>query len=125
MAWTVSLHDDFLEEFKRLPEAVQNTLLAYVELLKARGPHLKRPHADTLNGSKHANMKELRFKKEGGIWRIAYALDPERTAILLIAGNKSGKNERQFYKKLIATADARFNEHIEALEKEKNNGHTR
>lgn len=125
MAWAVSLHDDFLEEFERLPEAVQDTLLAHVDLLKARGPYLRRPHADTLNGSKHANMKELRFKKAGGVWRVAYALDPERTAILLVAGNKSGKNERKFYKRLIATADARFDEHVEALKKEKNNGDTR
>ncbi|MCK9912935.1 type II toxin-antitoxin system RelE/ParE family toxin, partial [Microbacteriaceae bacterium K1510] len=64
-----------------------------------------------------ANMKELRFKAADGVWRVAYAFDPERKAILLVAGDKSGGSETKFYKSLIKRADGRFDEHLAALEK--------
>ncbi len=73
---------------------------------------LGRPHVDTLNASKHANMKELRFDADNGVWRVAFAFDPQREAILLVAGDKSGVSQRKFYKKLIKTADARFDKHL-------------
>ena len=57
MAWQVEQHPRFAEEFTELPEAVQDELLALAEALKELGPQLKRPRSDTLNGSKHANMK--------------------------------------------------------------------
>ena len=57
-----------------------------------------RPRVDTLNGSRHANMKELRFTAGGGVWRVAFAFDPEGKAILLVAGDKSGIGERRFYR---------------------------
>jgi hypothetical protein len=69
----------------------------------------------TLSGSKHANMKELRFRADGGVWRIAFAFDSERAAILLVGGNKSGVSSGRFYKGLIKRADARFDQHLEAL----------
>ena len=62
-------------------------------------------------------MKELRFDADGGVWRVAYAFDPEREAILLVAGDKSGGSEKKFYKRLIKRADARFDQHLAALEK--------
>jgi hypothetical protein len=61
-------------------------------------PHLSRPTVDTLKGSKHANMKELRFDCEGGVWRVAFAFDTERAAILLVGGDKGGADQRRFYK---------------------------
>ena len=70
-------------------------------LLEEFGPQLGRPYADTLDGSRHANMKELRFTADDGVWRVAYAFDPDREAILLIAGGKSGKSTTRFYKRLI------------------------
>lgn len=63
--------------------------------LREYGPALGRPEVDTLNGSKHANMKELRFRADGGVWRVAFAFDPERNAILLVAGDKSGTSEKK------------------------------
>jgi len=60
-------------------------------------------------------MKELRFTLPDGEWRIAFAFDPERSAILLVGGSKSGTNERQFYKDLIWAADARFTAHLKTL----------
>ena len=70
------------------------------------------PGVDTLNGSRHANMKEMRFSAAGGEWRLAFAFDPERRAILLVAGDKSGGSARRFYRALIAKADARFDRHL-------------
>ena len=115
MAWAVLYHDAFLPELEALPEGVQDELLALVELLAVSGPTLGRPHADTLAGSKHANMKELRFAADDGAWRVAFAFDPKRRAIILVAGDKSGKAQRRFYKALIARADARFADHLETL----------
>ena len=115
MSWEIEFHDDYSNEFDELPQAVQIELLALLELLASEGPELSRPHADTLKGSKHANMKELRFTVSGGVWRVAFAFDPARRAILLVGGNKSGVKEKRFYKVLIKTADARFDAHIEDL----------
>ncbi len=96
---------------------VRTELLAHARLLEERGPLLGRPHADTLNGSSHANMKELRFNADDGVWRVAFAFDPRRKGILLVAGDKSGGNESRFYKRLIAIADKRFDEHLARLKK--------
>jgi hypothetical protein len=60
-------------------------------------------------------MKELRFRASGGVWRVAFAFDPERDAILLVAGNKSGGSEKAFYRRLIEKADKRYKEHLEDL----------
>ena len=62
-------------------------------------------------------MKELRFKALNGVWRLAFAFDPDRAAILLVAGDKSGTNEKRFYKQLIRTADARFDQHLQQQQK--------
>ena len=112
MPWTVLFADEFEPEFDALDEAVQDAILVRVLLLEHEGPSLGRPYADTLAGSKHANMKELRCNAAGGVWRIAIAFDPDRQAILLVAGDKSGKNEKRFYKWLIAKADERFDRHL-------------
>lgn len=115
MAWSIDFHPLFRDEFNDLAEAVQDEMLAMVELLKVAGPHLKRPGADTLKGSKHGNMKELRFEADNGIWRVAYAFDPSRKAILLVVGDKSGVAAQRFYKALIRRADTRFDDHLRAL----------
>ncbi len=77
-------------------------------MLTEFGPQLGRPHVDTLAGSEHANMKELRFDAEDGVWRVAFAFDPKRQAVLLVAGDKSGTSQKRFYKNLIQKADQRF-----------------
>ena len=80
--------------------------------LRERGPALGRPEVDTLNGSRYTNMKELRFRAEDGVWRVAFAFDPLRCGVLLVAGDKAGVSEKTFYKRLIAKADKRFKEHL-------------
>ena len=98
-----------------MDSTLQDELLAHARLLQEFGPHLGRPTVDTLKSSKHANMKELRFDCEGGVWRVAFAFDTERAAILLVGGDKGGADQRRFYKKLIACADARFDGHLATL----------
>lgn len=115
MDWQVVFDDEFDAEFGELPETVQDELLASAKLLAAFGPKLSRPHADTLKDSAFSNMKELRFEADGGVWRVAFAFDPERKAILLVAGDKSGGSEKRFYKSLIAKADRRFRAHLDRL----------
>lgn len=117
MPWTVRFEDEFEREFATLDTAVQNELFAGARLLRQYGPRLGRPHVDTLNGSKHANLKELRFSAAGGVWRVAFAFDPNRQAILLVAGDKSGVSEDRFYKVLIAQADRRYAAHLQRLKK--------
>lgn len=117
MNWTVVLGEELDGEFDKLPEDVQDKLIAHMNLLAQFGPQLSRPRVDTLKGSSHANMKELRFDADDGVWRTAFAFDPERKAILLICGDKSGRSEKAFYKKLIKKADQRFDNHLEILKK--------
>ncbi len=125
MPWVVEFHDDFEPEFRAFEPAVQDALFAVAKLLTDYGPQLGRPYADTLNGSKYANMKELRFEASDGVWRVAFAFDPRRQAILLVAGDKSGGSQKRFYNQLIATADRRFSAHVDRLKaakKEKRGG---
>ncbi|WP_375207249.1 type II toxin-antitoxin system RelE/ParE family toxin [Hyphococcus sp.] len=117
--WTVRLHDAFEPEFEALAEAVQDELLAQAQVIETFGPAAGRPRVDTLKGSKHANMKELRFDAYDGVWRAAFAFDPKREAIILVAADKSGGSERKFYKRLIKTADERFDQHLKALKEDK------
>ncbi|MCA3512358.1 MAG: type II toxin-antitoxin system RelE/ParE family toxin [Methylobacterium sp.] len=112
MPWTVAFADEFEPEFDALPEAVQDAILVRLVFLEREGPFLGRPHADTLVGSRHANMKELRCNADDGVWRVAFAFDPARQAILLVGGDKSGVSEKRFYKQLIARADERFDRHL-------------
>jgi hypothetical protein len=112
MTWGVEFDDNFVPEFEELDESVQDELLAHVALLETFGPRLGRPWADTLKGSRHANMKELRFDVADGVWRFAFAFDTLRQAIVLCGGDKSGGSERRFYRRLIAKADDRFDAHL-------------
>lgn len=117
--WKVDLHNDFLREFVELHKDVQDELLAHIELLEQFGPQLGRPRADTLNSSRHANMKELRFDAADGVWRFAFAFDPKRRAIILCGGDKSGVSEKRFYRQMIDKADARFDSHVATIKKQK------
>jgi hypothetical protein len=87
--------------------------------LKTFGPQLGRPQVDTLKGSKHSNMKELRFDVDDGVWRVAFAFDLRRRAILLVGGDKSGVSKDRFYRNLIEIADRRFDRHKTASAEEK------
>lgn len=113
--WQVATTLRFDEWFTQLGGEAQAEIIAKVELLKLLGPRLARPHADTLKGSRHANMKELRADTSEHVMRIAFAFDPAREAILLVAGDKAGISQRLFYKRLIQDADQLFDAHLARL----------
>ena len=117
MPWIVEFADDFEAEFDDLPESVQDELLAQAKVLEQFGPKTGRPRVDTLAGSKFSNLKELRFDAHGGVWRVAFAFDPRRRAVLLVAGDKSGGSETRFYKRLIQLAEQRYAAHLVRLSK--------
>ena len=124
MDWDVLYDETFVAKLVEIERqsgssTVREEIAALALLLRRFGPSLRRPHCDTLKGSKHPNMKELRFTLPDGEWRVAFAFDPRRSAILLVAGNKSGTNERRFYRQLIRTADGRFDAHLQALQRGK------
>ena len=108
MPWQIFFDPQFRDEFSQLPQPVRRALVARAAMLEGFGPALGRPAVDTLKGSRHANMKELRFDAAGGVWRVAFAFDRRRRCVLLAVGDKAGVNERQFYRRLIAAADRRF-----------------
>src|ERR1022692_3730993 len=118
-AGVVEIGDAFEPEFDGLHEEVRIEILALSRLLQPFGPQLGRPRVDTLNGSRHSNMKELRFSAAGGEWRVAFAFDARRKGILLIAGDKSGGSEKRFYRELLRKADNRFDAHLARLERER------
>ncbi|MBS0263433.1 MAG: type II toxin-antitoxin system RelE/ParE family toxin [Planctomycetes bacterium] len=113
--WDVRTTDVFDGWFTDLDEDSQVEVIAKVNLLKVLGPQLARPHADTLKGARHANLKELRADTARQVLRIAFAFDPERTAILLLGGNKAGVNQKRFYRQLIEQADELFDRHLAEL----------
>jgi hypothetical protein len=116
--WRVETAPEFDRELATLDIEVRIELFAQAKLIQQFGPQAKQALVDALRGSKHANMKELRFDAAGGVWRVAFAFDRRRHAALLAAGDKSGVVEARFYKELIAKADTRFDAHLARLREE-------
>src|SRR5262245_54366702 len=117
MEWDVQLDEDFAAWLAGLEADQRNEIIAHANLLRERGPQLGRPYVDTVEGSAFPNMKELRVQFRGGPWRILFAFDPDRAAILLVGGNKRG--DKRWYKKHIPIADERFRRHLERLEQDR------
>jgi hypothetical protein len=116
MAWEVELTDEFEAWWDDLTEAAQDAIDRSVHLLEARGPSLPHPHSSGIKGSRHGNMRELRVQVGGEPYRIFYAFDPRRAAILLIGGNKTGDDS--FYERMIHQADRIYDQHLEELDRE-------
>ena len=110
--WVVKLHPEFDTELVAMPSDVQNEIAMAALLIGQEGPNLGRPRADTLKGSRYPNLKEFRFRVRGEPWRLAYAFDPARNAIFLVAASKAGVSQSLFYKRLIKIADRRFSGQI-------------
>jgi hypothetical protein len=94
---------------------MSNVMIAHANLLRQHGPQLGRPHVDTLEDSAFSDLKGLRVQFRGDPWRILFAFDPRRAAILPVGGNKRG--DRRRYKKHLPIADERFRRHLERLER--------
>jgi hypothetical protein len=91
MTWTVLFHDAFDAEFEAFVDELQDELLAHAKLLAEFGPNLGRPTVDTLKGSQHANMKELRFSWNGQVWRVAFAFDPSDKRSCWLGETRAGQ----------------------------------
>lgn len=108
---------EFEAWWKTLGEAEQEDVAASVELLEQRGPQLPHPHSSGVKGSAYGHMRELRIQHKGQPYRVLYAFDPRRTAILLIGGNKKGDDD--WYDKYIPIADRLYRDHLIELQQEK------
>lgn len=121
MGWQVAHTDAFELWWCLLDEETQTAVASYVQLLAEVGPGLRRPHADTLHHTNVKNLRELRIQHKGEPWRVLYAFDPTRSAILLVGGNKTG--DKRWYDVNIPIAERLYAEHLASLEKqEKSNG---
>jgi hypothetical protein len=115
MPYQVEYTDEFEDWWNTLSEDEQDDVAATVELLIDKGPMLPFPYSSKIDGSKHRHMRELRIQHAGKPYRVLYAFDPRRTAILLIGGNKTGKD--RWYTEFVPIADALYDQHISKLKK--------
>jgi hypothetical protein len=116
MAWNVEFTDEFGAWYGTLIETVQDDIDRVARLLEAKGPQLPFPHSSGIEGSRHSHMRELRVQSGGEPYRVFYAFDPRRTAILLIGGNKVG--DGRFYETMIPVADRLYDEYLIEIGKE-------
>lgn len=116
MQWEVEFTDDFEAWWVSLSEEEQEDVDAGVHLLEKRGPNLPFPYSSGINGSKHTHMRELRIQHKGKPYRILYAFDPRRVALLLIGGNKTGDNN--WYDTYVPIADNIYDRHLQELTSE-------
>jgi hypothetical protein len=112
----VEYTDEFAKWWETLSPAEQASLEACVRLLEEHGPRLSRPFADTVKGSRHPNMKELRTQCKGRPLRTFFAFDPRRTAILLLGGDKTG--DERFYERMLPLADRLYDVYLQELREE-------
>lgn len=114
--WDVEFIDEFEGWWLTLDEGEQEDVDACVGLLIKEGPNLLFPYSSGITGSKHGHMRELRIQHKGQLYRVLYAFNPKRTAILLLGGNKIG-NDR-WYKENVPVADKLYDAHLIELKKE-------
>ena len=117
MAWEVEFTDEFEVWWKTLSESEQGKVDARVSLLMERGPNLGFPFSSQVKTSRFPEMRELRAQAGGDPLRMLYAFDPRRTAILLVAGDKTGDD--RWYEKNVPVADRLFERHLRTIDKEK------
>jgi len=115
--WKVIQVESFAEWFKDQDTDAQADMVTKIAVLSQYGPRLGRPYADSIKESQHPNMKELRIQSKGRPFRVFYAFDPKRKAVLLVGGNKEGA--KRFYKKMIPKADKLFDEYLEEYDEKK------
>lgn len=116
MNWEVEYTDSFEKWWDTLSEDEQDVVAAHVQLIELMGSNLRFPYSSSIQGSKHGHLRELRIQHKGEPFRILYAFDPRRIAILLIGGSKAGDN--RWYEKFVPLADKLYDEHLKTLRKE-------
>ncbi|MGH9129050.1 MAG: type II toxin-antitoxin system RelE/ParE family toxin [Acidimicrobiales bacterium] len=117
MPWEVLVTEEFEAWWDNLPADHQEVLTARIAILREHGPALGRPTVDTITGSSMANLKELRASAGRAHLRVLFAFDPERRAVMLTGGNKSGQWQ-SWYRRAIPTAERLYTEHVTRQPKE-------
>jgi len=116
MEWKILVTETYEKWFLRLTNEEQVDVQAVVDVLEMLGPHLSRPLSDSVKGaSRVSNLKELRVQHCGKPYRVFYAFDPNRMAVLLCGGRKDGSGDKTFYKRMIHIAEAEFEEHLRGI----------
>jgi hypothetical protein len=115
-AWEVEFTDEFGEWWDTLSAEEQDAIDVVVGLLEEKGAHLPFPQSSGVSTSKHSHLRELRIQYRGEPYRVLYAFDPRRVAILLLGGSKTGDD--RWYERHVPAADALYDEHLEELRKE-------
>lgn len=113
MTWAVELLEQAQAFFDELTEDEQTRVAGAMRMLQEHGPNLGRPHVDSLKGSRHKNLKELRVQCGDKQFRILFAFDPKRSAVLLLGGDKLAHGVDRFYVDLIPIAEDLFDAHLE------------
>ena len=116
MVWNVEFTNEFEEWWITLDASTQIAIDAFVRMLEERGPELPFPFSSGINGSRHRHMRELRVQHKGDPYRILYAFDPRRVAVLLLGGNKGGDD--RWYEENIPKADQLYDELLQELKEE-------
>jgi hypothetical protein len=114
--WKILQTNQFSEWFTssdNVDEDARISIYAVMEVLRSLGPNLGRPYVDSVKGSRHENMKELRAQTKGRPFRIFFVFDPFRQAVLLIGGNKTG--DKRFYTRMIPIADTLYDRYLQDL----------
>jgi hypothetical protein len=115
--WIIDRTKEIAEWIKKLDEDAKEAIFKTLLILREIGPLLGRPYVDAIKESRHKNMKEMRIQNKQRLFRIFFAFDPDRKAILLVGGDKHG--DKRFYQKMIPLADALLDEHLEKWGKPK------
>lgn len=118
MEYKIIVSDDCDKWLQNLNDKEKVDVIMVIKLLKELGHNLGYPYSSSINGSKHSRMRGLRIQHQGKPYRVLYAFDPARMAILLIGGNKEGDN--RWYKKNVPIADRIYDEHLRSLTEENN-----
>lgn len=116
MEWEVEYTDEFGQWWAGLAEGEQDSIDIVVRLLEMHGPQLPFPYSSDVRSSRHRHMRELRIQHAGEPFRILYAFDPRRSAILLIGGRKTGDD--RWYLENVPIADRIYDEHVKQLRRE-------
>lgn len=113
--WEVEYTNEFEEWWNELSEGEQINIAAVVGLLEVKGPNLDFPYCSGVKGSRFEHMRELRIQHKGAPYRVLYAFDPRRCAILLIGGNKTG--DARWYDRYVPIADKLYEQHLKEIKK--------
>ena len=115
MNWKILISAEYEEWFNSLPKKHRLAIAIDLKVLEKLGPLLGRPYVDHIKGSSINNLKELRTRVAGHVYRSLFTFDPERKAVILCGADKKGKKQDRFYQQLISRAESIFEQHLKNL----------